>query len=124
MQKINRYECNSCDFHMPSGWGSRVYAVNEEGDRVICPHPGEWRHVRDVTGLYIYDAITRGKVGSLHPCVCTNCLHQFELDFKNDEQACPECSSPSIRSELELVGEVCPQCGVGEFTQVNTGVTC
>lgn len=124
MRKIDRYECTRCDFHMPSGWGSRVYAVNEDGDRVVCPHPGEWRHVKDMTGLNIYDAITQQKVGSLYPCVCTDCLSQFELDFKNDEQACPVCSSRSVRSELDLVGEVCPQCCTGAFTRVQTGVMC
>lgn len=113
MPVISRYSCNECDFELPSGWGGYTYAVDNLGQRVVCPHPGEFHTIHEVTGLGYTEARDAGRVGFAQHCICTECLMQFDLDLERDALACPECSSPQVRSLRELIGKECPRCKVG-----------
>ncbi len=113
MPPIHRYACNECNFELPSGWGGYTYAVNDLGQRVVCPHPLEFAIVQRTTGLDYTEATQTGRVGYAQHCVCLNCLKQFDLDLERDTLVCPECSAPQVRSVRELVGQKCPRCKVG-----------
>ncbi|MDY3558880.1 hypothetical protein R5W23_006056 [Gemmata sp. JC673] len=113
MPPISSYACNECDFELPSGWGGYTYAVDNSGQRVVCPHPGEFHTVYQVTGLNYTDAQNAGRVGFAQHCVCLDCLRQFDLDLERDAVLCLECSSRQVRSLRESVGQKCPRCKVG-----------
>ncbi len=51
MPEISNYKCNKCEFSMPQGWGRFSYALNKEGERIVCSHPGETRKAEEITGL-------------------------------------------------------------------------
>src|SRR5689334_6641937 len=98
MPIISRHSCNKCDFEMPSGWGGYTYAVDDLGQRVVCPHPGEANTIKRVTGLSYAEAHDAGRTGSAKHCVCLSCLKQFDLDLNRDAIVCPACASPEVRS--------------------------
>lgn len=122
MPKIYIYHCDTCDFTMPSGWGSNVYAVSDAGERIVCDHPGESYTMKMITGLSIMEARATGQAGTLTTCVCSNCLHQGEYDQARDARLCPVCSKGELQSNNELLGETCPKCGKGTFTRTWNGV--
>ncbi len=122
MPPIDRFHCDTCDFTMPSGWGSYVYAVDDEGARIRCPHPGENVTVELITGMSITKARVQGRSGGASPCVCTNCLEQRDIDLKIDFHICPSCSVGGLCSANDLVGEQCPKCIAGTFIRTKTGV--
>ena len=113
MPPINRYTCNECGLELPAGWGVYTYAVDDRGERVTCPHPGEFQTIREVTGMDYAEARAAGRMGYAQHCICGRCLQQFDLDLDRDARVCPGCSSPDVRSLRESVGKRCPQCGVG-----------
>lgn len=98
---------------MPFGWGSYTYAVNDEGVRVPCGHPGELRQIRKITGLDYSEAIDARRAGHARNCVCKECLRQFDLDLEVDARVCPICHSIQVRTLSELIGQTCPQCKIG-----------
>lgn len=57
MPKMNVCQCDKCDFRMPSGYGSNIYAVNDIGERVIFRHPGEHADVMRIKPLSIEKAL-------------------------------------------------------------------
>ena len=113
MPPINRYTCNECGLELPAGWGVYTYAVDDRGERVTCPHPGEFQTIREVTGMDYAEARAAGRMGYAQHCICGRCLQQFDLDLDRDARVCPGCSSPDVRSLRESVGKRCPQCKVG-----------
>jgi hypothetical protein len=113
MPVISRYSCNERDFELPSGWGGYTYAVDNSGRRVVCPHPGEFHTIHQVTGLSYTEAREAGRVGFAQHCVCLDCLKQIDLDLERDAVVCPECSSAQVRSLRDLIGQKCPRCRVG-----------
>lgn len=113
MPLIQRYGCNECDFELPSGWGGYMYAVDDVGNRRVCPHPCEFSAVVEITGLEMSEAESAGRTGYASHCVCLACVEQFDLDLERDERVCPKCSAQQVRSSEELIGESCPRCQVG-----------
>lgn len=113
MPPIKRYACNQCDFELPSGWGGYTYAVDNQGHRVVCPHPGEFGAVSKVTGLNYTEADAAGRVGFAQYCACLGCLKQFDLDLKRDAVICPACHGYQVRSLRQLIGQSCPNCKTG-----------
>lgn len=51
MPPINEYKCNKCGFSLPMGWGGYIYVQDDNGKRIVCPHPGEGQTVAEVLGL-------------------------------------------------------------------------
>ena len=113
MPEINRFNCNRCEFALPSGWGSYTYAVDDRGMRIYCPHPGEGWAIRQVTGMSYGEAYDAGRTGRADYAVCIDCLTQLSLDLKRDERRCAKCGSGRVSTVHELVGKACPQCKVG-----------
>ena len=115
-----------------------MYVVDEKGNRVRCPHPGEDRTVLDVLGKDASEEEIRTRTGFNSFCLCLNCLTQLELDIGRDEGAeswpyyypsmigrderrCVHCRSPNVRTVFELVGESCPKCKEGMIEVTFTG---
>ena len=124
MPEIYAYECDACGFSLPCGWGGCMYVVNNQGERIACPHPGEFRMVKMITGYSPFDpSVPKGAIitGFNSHCVCPACLSKFDLDVDQDERRCPECGSGEIYTEEEMIGKECPRCHKGIIEKVNTG---
>lgn len=113
MPLIERFGCNQCDFQFPIGWGSYVYAIDANGARIVCSHPGEARIVQEITRMSYADARLAGRASTACFAVCLRCLHQFDIDLEKNSRRCPACESPEIRTAAEAVGRPCPACKAG-----------
>jgi len=135
MPGIFEFRCDHCGFELPTGWGGYMYVVNDQGERIVCPHPCEDLTVREVLGPNASRQLTRQRTGFNSYCVCLDCLHQCELDLGNegclffffvrqprDLWSCPHCRSRKIRTVDELTGEPCPECQVGTIVAIYTGI--
>jgi hypothetical protein len=128
MPAISDYKCRKCGFELPSGWGHYFYVEDDEGERIICPHPEEDRYVRQVLGVReLSPEIVRSRTGFNSHCVCLDCLHQFDADLgetgyspyesfvgiacsyeprrrpQKDKRECAKCRSENVKTALELV---------------------
>ena len=140
MPPINQYKCEKCGFALPSGWGGYMYVIDDSGNRIPCPHPGEMRTVVEVLGRGASREKITARTGYNSDCVCLKCLSQFTLDIgdeeivesswryfygatkRRDRRRCPECGSGWVRTVLELVGGKCPECGRGTIKEFYTGL--
>lgn len=122
MPLISRFKCNRCDFAFPSGWGGYTYAIDGEGRRVVCGHPGESQAVSRVTGLSWVDAEAAGRVGRAWYCACFDCCAQFDLDLDRDIKQCPQCRSLRVKSAYGAIALPCPKCRLGQIVKERTGV--
>jgi len=113
MPPINKYKCNKCDLSFPVGWGGYMYVEDNNGKRIICPHPEEYSKIYEVLGYNASEELIAERVGFNSHCLCLDCLHQFEADIEKDERKCPRCISTSVKTLLELVGTSCPKCKKG-----------
>lgn len=141
MPPIDDFRCNECGFALPSGWGTIFYVVSDEGDRIKCLHPGEHHFVEQELGLNAPIDLILERTGFFSNCVCLDCLHQFKADlgesgyhpywrgfnannksypFK-DKRQCRKCGSSNVKTELEMVGQICPKCKHGIIRQIYTG---
>lgn len=147
MPELNDYECNQCEFSMPSGSGGHLYVENSEGRRIVCGHPGEDSQIREILGHYPTREELQAMTGFNSYCVCLDCLEQFKADYRDekvnenrfwnecpqfreglrgkpkmkDERICPSCQSNNVVTEFELVGKTCPKCKKGKFQEIVTG---
>lgn len=146
MPLIHEYHCDTCEFSMPTGWGSYMYVrakicaecgerVNEIEDfcvgcgtptesvdvagyeRVTCSHPTEELMVRRVIGEDYSDEKRDERVGYISHCVCRDCVSKFNVDIERDGRQCPDCGSSRVRTLVELVDEECPNCSEGTFIE-------
>ena len=142
MPAINDYKCNKCDLSFPSGWGGYFYVIDDNGKRIICPHPGEYIMAEEVLGRDIPDDIFNERTGFNSYCICLDCHRQFELDIgddekaesswryfhgairKRDERLCLNCNSANVKTVLELIGGQCPVCRKGTVEEISTGWMC
>lgn len=122
MPAINIIKCQSCGLAFPSGWGGYLYAIDDNGKRILCGHPGEFQQVNRVTGLEWKAARAAGRVGHHSYCLCFDCLAQFELDLDRDVKRCPQCQSLNVKSANGSVGGRCPKCRDGVFSEISTGM--
>lgn len=123
MPKIYDYHCSEsdCSFTGPSGWGYYMYAIADDGERIICPHPGEQAKAMEVIGADPSHDEFEERTGFNYHCVCIECVEQFEQDPERDDLRCPVCSSTTVELLVDLVGEPCPQCGEGQVVAEDTG---
>lgn len=124
MPPIDSYKCTKCDFRMPSGWGTYLYALDSDNNRIRCPHPGEHAAVKRITGLPLDEAKERNLVGRVSYCVCKDCSELHELDLKKDPIRCTKCNSLDIVSQTKLIGDMCPKCKKGIFTRFPSEIMC
>ncbi len=135
MSTITGYRCTRCDLFFPNGQGGHMYVLDDAGNRVVCPHPGEEARVAHVLGVKertlrcpFGAEASRGskrhnsvevfrlalsRTGFVSDCICRECLARFGLDLRKDERRCPECSSPEVVAVADLVGRACPKCREG-----------
>jgi hypothetical protein len=142
MPTISDYKCNKCGFTLPTGWGGYLYVLDDSGNRIPCLHPGEMPQIIDVLGKDVSGETIHERTGFNSHCLCLDCLHQFDADFKmknwlydgpylwntsqkrkrsGDKRECPECGSNRVRTEIELVGTLCPKCKTGIVKEIYTG---
>ena len=138
MPAIDNFLCDNCKIKLSSGWGYYMYVEDDEGKRITCHHPCEWLTYKQVLPQ------------NFSNCVYLECLHQFVADFGEDygtrsrfppfvipldsmfelhrikrqeknKRECPKCNSINVKTELELVGEICPKCKRGVIEQRFSG---
>lgn len=146
MPRIKEIRCDNCSLSLPSGWGGRFYVSTSIGERIICPHPGEFEFVAQILGLStderndflaepkwhwsgsrkerrkrIKDAYDR-RTGFLSDCFCEACGNITSLNLGLDKRTCAKCGSSSVYSIKEMRGRKCLLCNGGHFTEYETGV--
>jgi DNA-directed RNA polymerase subunit RPC12/RpoP len=145
MRNMNRYTCTRCGLTLPSGQGGQMYVTDNEGERSICPHPGEEAHVAHLLGVkeealiraFARETSEKGnhttqhhdglfhfalsRTGFLSDCLCRDCLAQFKLDMHRDVKRCPHCSSSHVKTVRELLRHRCPECREGTIEEYKTG---
>jgi len=122
MPSINITKCRKCGVAFPSGWGGYTYALAEDGRRIDCPHPGEFRRAEEITGMEWEEARAAGRIGFGSYCMCFTCGHQFELDLDRDIKRCPKCAALDVRSARGALACECPHCHSGVFYEESTGL--
>src|SRR5687767_9758746 len=122
MPEICRFICEECGFSAATGWGTIMYAVTAGGERVTCPHPGDFVLAQKITGLPWEDSYRLGRTGVFTDCVCLECHSCLRLDWKRDPRRCEECGSLRVVRAVALVGRACPRCGIGTVQRVPTGL--
>ncbi len=146
MPHINDYKCNKCDFKMPRGFGYYLYVEDNNGKRIMCPHPSEKSYVEDVLGERPAITVIKDRTGFNSFCICLDCLHQFVADLGSnkkywspyeyvgrsisefiprnpkDTRQCPKCKSVRVKTELEMIEETCPKCKDGKIEEIWTGL--
>jgi len=108
MPGIYQYQCTTCEFSGPTGWGYYMYARADDGERVTCPHPGERQAAREVIGADASEAEFDARTGFNYHCVCLDCVEQFDRDPERDALVCPNCESQTVELLVDLVGQPCP----------------
>lgn len=145
MPPIYRIVCDTCGKEYSLGWGSVMYVADDNGERIICPHPVERFAIADVLKLSEIErewmwfgfpwwikvfrrqrvreikGLVKERLGILSNCVCRNCCKTFSLDLVRDELKCSECGSHDVLSVSELKGEKCPACKEGTVIWIDTG---
>lgn len=96
--------------------------IDEHGERIICPHPGELVTVARVLGENASQELIEARTGFHSDCVCADCLHQFQLDVRRDERKCQHCNSRNVHTAREMIGKVCPKCNEGTVEEIETGI--
>ncbi len=124
MPAINRFECDKCDFKLPSGWGGHMYVSDQAGNRIVCPHPAEYAKAYQVLGGDASWELIEQRTGFNSVCLCRDCLQIFHLDLKRDARTCLNCRSSRVASLEELVGGICPKCMIGTIQEIETGRWC
>jgi hypothetical protein len=99
-----------------------MYAIDGRGRRKECPHPGELRAVRSITGLSHADAEKAGLLGHASHAVCDACLAFFDIDLSRDAGTCPRCNGAAILLQRDSVAAPCPKCRTGTLSAIPTGV--
>jgi ribosomal protein S27AE len=123
MPGIAEFYCDapSCDLEFPSGWGYSMYVIDDDGERITRPHPGERAKAREVVGHDATEAEIDERTGFNYHCICVDCAEQFERDPVRDDVLCPGCGSSAVEFLIEVVGYPCPRCGEGTITAEDTG---
>jgi hypothetical protein len=138
---INLYLCSKCGFQLSCGWGGYRYVTDEQGRRIICPHPDERRTIGAVLGTDCSPEVVKERTGFNSYCLCLDCMARFEADFRDevanpwrfyygaqdpgtrrDERKCPRCGSANVKTVFELIGEPCPSCKEGIIEERETGL--
>jgi ssDNA-binding Zn-finger/Zn-ribbon topoisomerase 1 len=149
--EIYSYECSHCGFAIASSLSGGMYAVDNEGTRVPCLHPGEFSTAAEVLGISgeeLGATLARLRATSGNPgspqgterelwldelvstrlkftvgCCCFACCSRMEADSPLNERACPACGSRSLHTPMKSLGQECPKCHNGTIQKVGTGIS-
>ena len=83
---------------------------------------GENATIKRVLGDDYSIELLRERIRHISWVICLDCLHEFNLDMKEEELICPECNSNNIKASYQLIGEECPHCKVGVIEENDAGV--
>ncbi len=117
-----------------------MYVMDEQGNKVVCRHPGESPVIAKTLGIPLddvsawmlmkYDKISEetkqkieDNIGMRLQYICLNCLAENYLDKNNEEMKCAECGSTELKYVAELVHNTCPKCHKGTIEIVDRGVS-
>lgn len=143
MPTINDYKCNKCDLCLNTGWGSYMFAEDDNGKKVICRHPFEESAARKILGIKgifkkLNKKTAKDRIGIMRHCICMDCASLLELEIQvgepdlrddnssyirkpRDKRKCHKCGSEKVVTVLEAVGQVCPKCKKGYIVEEDTG---
>lgn len=149
MPQISNYKCDKCNLHLNTGWGSYVFAEDDNGKKIVCSHPCEESSAMKVLGIKgmfqkLNKKTAKDRVGVMRYCVCMDCASPLELEIEvdpwmevdpiniytdkssfvrkpKDDRKCTECGSVNVRTVMEAVGQVCPKCKKGHIIEEDTG---
>ena len=121
MHPISEFKCRKCGFTLPSGWGGSLYIIDDNGNRIIPPHPSEFRTVKEILGENAQREVVKARTGFNSDTLCLNCFKKFKMDTEWDERKCPKCRSINVKATHELIGGPCPRCRVGIIEEIETG---
>jgi len=127
-----------------------MYVLDDTGQRVICPHPGEYFVAGLVLGFSRDEAAAAhlhvdlvkkwwwsprkrrefeervklliSHTGFLTDMVCCDCQSEFSIDLTRDVRECPTCHSTNVFSVTKMPGKQCPACKLGEIIEIDTGM--
>ncbi len=140
MPPIHSYYCNNCDFKISKGVGVYLYALAENGEEVVCPHPGEIGILSRVLGVSRDEALSwlnrdyaklasetitkfEQRVGQKHQYVCLDCFTESFIDKDREKLICKECESDHLKLANELVNKSCPKCNQGTIMAAVHGIS-
>lgn len=133
-------QCNKCGFKTSMSSGGYMYALDENGNKVICPHPGEASVMskvleipREEATIFIlgkYEKLSketkekiRARLGRNFQHICLDCLAEVFLDKKRDEIKCDKCGSTNLKYVADLTGQSCPKCKEGTIEKIKRGIS-
>lgn len=115
------YICNNCELNLNDHKADRMYAVNDEGKRIMCFHPGEMRRAYAILGD-VTDEEFKTRTGVMYPYVCLDCAHEFQMDLERDLKECTNCHSKNFEMVPKMGGKQCPRCKTGIIEEFETGM--
>ncbi|MEI6039735.1 MAG: hypothetical protein WCP93_00025 [Candidatus Berkelbacteria bacterium] len=120
-----------------------MFAEDDNGKKINCPHPGEESRAKMVLGIdgtsqELNKKTAKNRVGLMANCVCMDCANRLDLEIDDgesifhdddshyirrgrDERKCNKCSSKNVVTMLEVIGLVCPKCKKGHIIEEDTG---
>ncbi len=122
MPILYEFRCNLCGFSLPTGFGGDLYVSDPAGQRIPCPHPGEFSTIEKILGPNPSRELVQERTGFLSDAVCQSCLAQFGIDLERDRRRCSQCGSDNVATIEEAVGKRCPKCRKGTIEQIDTGI--
>jgi DNA-directed RNA polymerase subunit RPC12/RpoP len=140
MPPLYSYHCDNCDFEISQGSGFYLYAIDKNGEEVVCPHPGEIGSLsrvldisREEASAWLnqqYDKLSsetitkfEERVGQKYKYVCLDCFHENFLDRDREDLVCKECGSDNLKLAHKFKDKVCPKCNQGTVTAVHQGIS-
>ena len=87
MPPWTKAKCNNCDFSMPLSTFLRSYIVDDNGEKISLRHPGENATIKRVLGDDYSIELLRERIRHISWVICLDCLHEFNLDMKDDSKA-------------------------------------
>ena len=131
MPKIYEYKCNQCDFNLGWGWGGYLYVINEDGERIVCNHPGEESTIIETLGaVRFWNKKKMLKKWSEHigynrKCVCHDCLKRFDADVAESPDALPSQMMwySAIILDIDFAAprdeRICPECNSENISTIS-----
>ena len=109
--------CYSCDLEFSVCTGATLYAQHDSGEWEVCPHPGEFRAILEITGRDYFQAQWSGRLRYVRDYACLGCFKEFESSAGRLFRRCSHCGSRRHTWAGQLLGKTCPKCHGGIVEQ-------
>jgi hypothetical protein len=120
--EIIEIRCSVCGVLYDRGMGGVQYVTNDQGERVICPHPIESFIIDGILGKHPSRYLMKQRTGMLRRWLCLSCLATCRLDFDRDDHRCAHCGSPDGKPVVDMLGKPCRTCRTGIIAAKPTGL--